>query len=122
MTLQATHGLVVSAETVRRWLHESGWVWNRATLAAKDADPQRVERLAWMRRHAEQWQAHEVRVFAAARDIHLLPKVGTAWLPKGPQGEGMTPGTNEKHAVAGALTLTTGVLHHGLGPRHCAVS
>ena len=29
-TLQATHGSEVSAETVRRWLHELGWVWKRA--------------------------------------------------------------------------------------------
>jgi len=26
----------VSAETMRRWLHELGWVWKRAKLAAKD--------------------------------------------------------------------------------------
>jgi hypothetical protein len=25
-TLQAKHGIEVSAETVRRWLHEMGWV------------------------------------------------------------------------------------------------
>ena len=25
------HGIEVSAETVRRWLHERGWVWKRAT-------------------------------------------------------------------------------------------
>jgi transposase len=29
----------------------------------------------------------------------------------------MTPGTNEKHYLAGALNLTTDVLHHCLGPR-----
>jgi len=36
--LQAKHGIEVSAETVRRWLHEMGWVCKRATLAAKDDD------------------------------------------------------------------------------------
>jgi transposase len=39
MTLQAKHGIEVSAETVHRWLHEIGWVWKRATLVAKDDDP-----------------------------------------------------------------------------------
>jgi DDE superfamily endonuclease len=29
----------------------------------------------------------------------------------------MTPGTNEKPYLAGALDLTTGTLHHCLGPR-----
>jgi putative transposase len=117
MTFQAQHGIAVSAETIRRWLHEIGWVWKRAKLAAKDDDPQRVERLAWIRWHVEQLQAHEVMVFADELDIHLLPKVGAAWMPKGQQREVMTPGMNEKYYLAGALNLTTGVLHHCLGPR-----
>jgi transposase len=45
-TLQAKHRLAVSAATVRRWLHEIGWVWKRATLVGKDDDPHRIERLA----------------------------------------------------------------------------
>ena len=43
-TLQAKHGIAVSAETVRRWLHEMGWVWKRAKLGAKDDDPHRIDR------------------------------------------------------------------------------
>src|SRR5215831_11334896 len=116
-TLKEKHGVEVSAETRRRWLHEIGWVWKRAKLVAKDDDPQRGERLAWIRWHAEQLQADEVLVFADELDIHLLPKVGAAWMPKGPQVEVMPPGKNEKHSLAGALNLTTGVLHHCLGPR-----
>ena len=107
----------MSAETVRRWLHEIGWVWKRAKLAAKDDDPQRVERLAWIRWHAEQLQAHEVMVFADELDIHLLPKVGAAWMPRGTQVEIMTPGKNEKHYLAGALHLATGKVLYCLGPR-----
>ena len=68
---------------------------------AKDDDPQRVERLARIRFHAEQLQAHEVMVFADELDIHLLPKVGAAWMPKGTQLEVMTPGQNAKHYLAG---------------------
>jgi DDE superfamily endonuclease len=56
-------------------------------------------------------------VFADELDIHLLPKVGCAWMPKGTQLEVMTPGQNQKHYLAGALDLTTGTLHHCLGPR-----
>ena len=44
MTLQTKHGIAVSAETVRRWLHEIGWVWKRAKLIAKDDDPHRIDR------------------------------------------------------------------------------
>jgi transposase len=117
MELKVKHGLAVSTWTVRRWLHELGWVWKRAKLVAKDDDPQRVERLAQMRWHAEQWQAHEVMVFADELDIHLLPKVGAAWMPKGSQEEVMTPGKNAKHYLAGALNLVTGEIIYGLGPR-----
>jgi transposase len=38
-------------------------------------------------------------------------------MPKGTQAESLTPGTNEKHYVAGALHLATGTLLYGLGPR-----
>ena len=116
-TLQAKHGIEVSAETVRRWLHEMGWVWKRAKLVAKDDDPQRINRLARIRFHSENLQAHEVMVFADELDIHLLPKVGAAWMPQGTQEEVMTPGKNEKHSLAGALNLATGKLLHCLGPR-----
>jgi putative transposase len=115
--LKTKHGLEVSAWTVRRWLHEMGWVWKRAKLVAKDTDPLRVERLAWIRWHAERLRAYEVMVFADELDIHLLPKVGAAWMPKGRQEEVMTPGTNEKHYLAGALNLATGKILHCLGPR-----
>jgi len=116
-TFQATRGLTVSAETMRRWVHEIGWVWKRAKLVAKDDDPRRVERLARIRFVSEQLRLWEAMVFADELDSHLLPKVGYAWMPKGTQVEVMTPGTNEKHSLAGALDLTTGMLHHGVGPR-----
>jgi len=116
-TLQAKHGIAVSAETVRRWLHEIGWVWKRAKLVAKDDDPHRIERLARIRFHVETLQAHEVMVFADELDIHLLPKVGAAWMPQGTQEEIMTPGKNEKHYLAGALHLATGKLLYCFGPR-----
>jgi putative transposase len=115
--LHTKHGIAVSEETVRRWLHELGWVWKRAKLIAKDDDPQRVERLARIRFHFERLGAQDVLVFADELDIHLLPKVGAAWMPKGIQELVRTPGTNEKHYLAGALNLTTGRLLHCCGPR-----
>jgi putative transposase len=117
LTLQAKRGITVSAETMRRWLHEIGWVWKRAKLVAKDDDPQRVNRLARIRFVFEQLKLCEAIVFADELDIHLLPKVGCAWMPKGTQVEVMTPGQNEKHYLAGALDPTTGTLHYCLGAR-----
>jgi transposase len=115
--LQATRGIRVSAETMRRWVHEVGWVWKRATLVATDDDPHRVDRLARIRWVDEPLQLGEALVCADALDIHLRPKVGCAWMPKGTPGEVMTPGSNEKPSLAGALELATGTLHHALGVR-----
>lgn len=110
--LQLRRGIAVSAETMRHWLHELGWEWKRAKLAAKDDDPQRVEKLARIRLAYEQLRAGVALFFADELDINLLPKVGYQWTPKGEQVEVLTPGTNEKRYLAGALDLTTGTITH----------
>lgn len=112
LELRARRGAVVSAETVRRWLHALGWEWKRAKLVAKDDDPQRVEKLARIRSTFEQLRAGMALFFADELDISLLPKVGYQWMPKGAQVEVPTPGTNEKRYLAGALDITTGTTQH----------
>jgi transposase len=71
LTLQTKRGLTVSAETMRRWVHEVGWVWKRAKLVAKDDDPQRVDRLARIRYVFEHLNLGEALVFADELDSHL---------------------------------------------------
>jgi transposase len=104
--------ITVSGETVRRWLHELGWAWKRAKVVAKDDDPERVEKLARIRLACEQLRTGTALFFADELDLNLLPKVGYQWMPKGEQGEVMTPGTNEKRYLAGALDITTGTITH----------
>lgn len=108
--LQVRRGIEVSAETMRHWLHELGWEWKRAKVAAKDDDPERVEKLARIRLAFERLRAGVALFFADELDINLLPKVGYQWMPKGEQVEVRTPGTNEKRYLAGALALTTGTI------------
>jgi transposase len=112
LELQARRGVVVSDETVRRWLQDLGWVWKRAKLRAKDDDPQRVEKLARIRYAFEQIRAGVAVFFADELDISLLAKVGYQWMLKGEQVEVLTPGTNEKRHLAGALNITTGTIAH----------
>jgi hypothetical protein len=57
-------------------------------------------------------------VCADALELHRLPKVGGAWMPKGTQVEIMTPGQHQQHSLAGAFDLATGTLLHGLGARN----
>lgn len=110
--LQVHRGLEVSAETVRRWLAEIGWVWKRAKLIAKDDDPQRVEKLARIRWLFAHLTPKQLLLFADELDIHLLAKVGYQWMAKGTQLEVMTPGKNDKNYLAAALDLVTGKLVH----------
>ena len=112
LELQARRGIMVSAETVRRWRHEAGWEGKRAKLVAKDDDPQRVEKLARIRWAFEQLRAGAALFFADELDISLLPQVGSQGMPKGAQVAVLTPGTNEKRYLAGALTVSTGTLAH----------
>jgi transposase len=112
LELQVRRGVRVSAETIRRWLHELGWVWKRAKLAAKDDDPQRVEKLARIRSTIEHLPARAALFFADELDISLLPKVGYQWMPKGEQLEVLTPGTNEKRYLAGAWDMRQGLILH----------
>ena len=108
LELKARRGIEVSAETMRRWLHEIGWVWKRAKLVARDDDPARITKLATIRLAFERAGTKAAFFFADELDIHLLPKVGYEWTEKGIQREVMTPGTNQKTYLAGALDIVTG--------------
>jgi hypothetical protein len=113
--LELRRGLAVSASTMRRWLHELGYVWKRASLVAKGGDPERAVKLARIRRIAENLLAHEVLIFADELDIHLLPKVGYEWTRRGTRVEVRTPGRNQKQYLAGGLDIRTGRVHHRIG-------
>ena len=115
--LQLQRGLVVSASTMRRWLHALGWVWKRAQLVARDDDPLRVQKLARIRHTLETLEKRAVLLFADELDLHLLPKVGYQWMPKSETVKLVTPGQNQKHYLAGALEPQSGRLVHCTSPR-----
>jgi putative transposase len=117
LELRTRRGCKMSRETVRRWLHELGYVWKRARHAAKDDDPQRLTKLARIRHLIEHLRPSEVVLFADELAIHLLPKIGYEWMLKATQTEVMTPGTNQKHYLAAALNLVTGKILHVTGER-----
>src|SRR5262245_15310622 len=115
--LQVPRGIEVSSSTMRRWLHRLGWVWKRAQLVARDDDPERIEKLARIRHTLETLGKREVVLFADELDLHLLPKVGYQWMPRGETVKLVTPGQNQKHYLAGALELKTGRMVHCVGGR-----
>lgn len=118
--MQIQRGFEVSADTMRRWLHSLGWVWKRAKLVARDDDPDRVKKLARIRFCLENLACQAALVFADELDIHLLPKVGYQWMPKGEVVEIITPGQNQKRYLAGALDHLTGKVVSCTGERKTA--
>ena len=110
-------GYSVSAETVRRWLHQAGYVWKRPSLVARDDDPARVTLLARIRLHWEGLRPREALVFADELELHLLPKVGAQWTRRGQRLEIVTPGQDQRCYLAAALDFRTGRLLHSTGPK-----
>lgn len=115
--LKARRGITISPEKVRRWLHKLGYAWKRARHVAKDDAPDRVTKLARIRSIIEGLMPSEVLFFADELDIQLLPKLGYEWMLRGTQTEVMTPGTNQKRYLAGALNYVTGKIVHVVGER-----
>jgi transposase len=117
LTLSRQVGYQISAETVRRWLHQAGYVWKRPSLVARDDDPARATLLACIRQHWEDLGPREALVFADELELHLLPKVGAQWTRRGQRLEIVTPGQDQRCYIAAALDFRTGRLLHRTGPK-----
>jgi transposase len=117
LTLARQVGYSVSAETVRRRLHQAGYVWKRPSLVARDDDPARATLLARIRRQWENLGSREALVFADELELHLLPKVGAQWTRRGQRLEIVTPGQDQRCYFAAALDFRTGRLLHRTGPK-----
>jgi len=117
LTLSRQVGDEISAETVRRWLHQAGYVWKRPSLVARDDDPARATLLARIRRHWEDLGPREALVFADELELHLLPKVGAQWTLRGQRLEIVTPGQDRRCYLAAALDFRTGRLLHRTGAK-----
>lgn len=103
-------GLRVSAETVRRTLKAAGFVWRRPRPVVGPEDPEYAEKLARIQQVLDTLPTEETAVFQDEVDVHLNPKIGSAWMPRGQQADVVTPGNNEKCHVAGSLVWRTGTL------------
>jgi transposase len=117
LTLWRQVGYEISAETVRRWLHQAGYVWKRPSLVARDDDPARATLLARIRLHWEDLGPQEALVFADELELHLLPKVGAQWTRRGQRLEIVTPGQDRRCSLAAALDFRTGQLLHRTGAK-----
>lgn len=114
-------GIRRSGETIRRLLRQQGFVWRRPRPVVGLKDPDYAEKLERIRRLLATVPDHETVVFQDEVDIHLNPKIGSCWMPRGEQTKVVTPGNNVKQHLAGSLHWRTGtLLVSPAGPRRNA--
>jgi transposase len=99
-----------SGEAVRRGLRRLGFVWRRPRPVVGPVDPDHDEKLRAIRALLAGLPDREAAVFEDEVDVHLNPKIGSCWMPRGRQAEVRTPGNNEKRHLAGSLVWRTGTL------------
>lgn len=104
--------LNVHPSTLRRWLPKLGIVWRRACPTLRIKDPGKEEKLAKIQQAIEQCDADNPVFYEDEVDIHLNPKIGADWMPKGQQKKVVTPGKNAKHYLAGSLHAKTGKISY----------
>jgi putative transposase len=110
MLLWERQRIRLSAESVRRGLHQMEFVWRRPRPVVGPRDPEHEAKLRRLRRLLARVPADETVVFQDEVDVHLNPKIGSQWMVRGQQAEVVTPGNNEKRHLAGSLHWRTGTL------------
>ena len=112
-------GVRLSVTTLTRLLRRMGARWGRPKMFVECpwSKRRRQRRLAQILAMLQNRGPDEVAVYEDEVDIHLNPKSGPDWMPKGVQKWVRTPGQNKKRYVAGALNLSTGLLVRVEGER-----
>ena len=93
--------------------------WRRPRLVAR-GDPRRPAILSGIRRRLSRLPAGSVVIAEDEAHLDLLAHVRASWIPRGQRGQVMTPGTNRRATVYGALNLTTGAFFHLWARRRAA--
>jgi transposase len=78
---------------------------------------QKERRLAEIRAVVENLPPGEAAVYLDEVDVHLNPKIGLDWMNRGTQKQVLTPGTNEKRYLCGAMDAGSGLLTWVKGER-----
>src|SRR3954467_4446311 len=97
------HQVQVGRETVRRWLHRGDLVYRRPRPVLGPKDPDRQERLDFLRKLLAELPDDETAVFQDEVDINTNPKIGSMGMKRGEQAKVETPGNNEKRYLSGSI-------------------
>ena len=96
----------MSLRTLHRRVREVA-AWRRPRLVAK-GDPDRDQVLAGLHQQLEDLPAGAVVLAEDETHINLLPWVRATWIARGTRQQVMTPGTNRRRTIFGAVELASG--------------
>jgi transposase len=105
------HRAQVGREAVRRRLRRADLVYRRPRPVLGPKDPERQQRLDFLRELLASLPDDETAAFQDEVDINTNPRIGSMWMVKGEQAKVETPGTNEKRYLSGSTHWRTGRVH-----------
>lgn len=106
----------VHPNTIARYLDAQQIAFNRARPTLVSPDPDKEAKLQAIETLKSSLGPDELLFYADEVDIHLNPKIGPQWSCKGQQPQVVTPGSNRKGYIAGAIEHRTGELVYIEGP------
>ena len=104
--LEFCFGQSLSEESVRRRLHELGYVWKRPRYVL-DPDPQREKKTGVAPPLQRAW-ARTVILFVDETDLRFFPPLGAAWALRGERAKVRISGYNARRVISGVLNVRTG--------------
>jgi transposase len=96
----------MSLRTLHRRVREVA-AWRRPRLVAK-GDPDRDQVLAELHQQLGDLPSGAVVLAEDETHVNLLPWVRASWIPYGSRQQVMTPGTNQRRTIFGAVDLASG--------------
>jgi transposase len=94
--------------------------WRRPRLIA-EGDPDHDTICAHIRTRVAALPTGSVVLAEDETHIDLLPRVRSCWMPTGLRHRILTPGTNKRRTVHGAVDLVTGAWHHHVSVKNVSV-
>jgi transposase len=109
----------MSLRTMYRRIREQAR-WCRPRLIAP-GDPDRDQICANIRAQVAALPDGSVVLAQDETHLDLLARIHSSWMPAGIRHRVMTPGTNQRRTLHGALNLATGAWHHHVSVRNVSV-
>jgi transposase len=109
----------LSLTTMRRRIREQAR-WSRPRLIAK-SDPDHDTTCATIRQQITALPTGSVVLAEDETHLDLLPRLRSCWMPAGIRHQILTPGTNARRTLHGAVNLVTGQWHHHVSVKNVSV-